>query len=56
MITSFEMSRKVTHLNRSNVTIVATTPMRERTTPITVSTSNGRDGTQSWNLEQISWI
>ena len=37
--------------------MVATIPMRERTTPIMVSVANGTgDGIQSSNLEQISWI
>ena len=39
--------------------MVAMIPMRERTTPIMVSASNGAyigDGIQSSNLEQISWI
>ena len=39
--------------------MVATIPMRERTTPIMVSVANGAyigDGIQSSNLEQISWI
>ena len=36
--------------------MVATIPMRERTTPIMVSVDNIGDGIQSSNLEQISWI
>ena len=48
-----------TYLNRSRVTMVAIIPIRERTTPIMVSTANVAcigDGIQSSNLEQISWI
>ena len=39
--------------------MVAIIPIRERTTPIMVSTANGTyigDGIQSSNLEQISWM
>ena len=35
--------------------MVATIPMRERTTPIMVSVDNIGDDIQSSNLEQISW-